>query len=96
MMRISKFVRYSGEAKGKKLKPLAVEPYIIMFKNEKGGISCHIYPKDYTYEMYGMLICDLVRNVANAFDVKENDVWEWVDKERFHHTTDITFETIRQ
>jgi hypothetical protein len=27
--------------------------------------------------------------VAKAFKVDEDDVWEWVDKERYHYTTDI-------
>ena len=37
-----------------------------------------------------MLICDLVRHAAKAFDVDEDDVWEWVDKERRDPTTPIT------
>jgi hypothetical protein len=33
------------------------------------------------------MIADIVRHVANAFKVSENDVWEWVDKERYHQTS---------
>jgi hypothetical protein len=68
---------------------LYVQPLIIMFQvpGEK-GVTCHIYPtkpgedgwSDYMH--YGILICDLVRYVAGAFNVTEDDVWEWVDKER--------------
>jgi hypothetical protein len=65
-------------------------PIIVMFLQDK-KVTCHIHkPPDYTYEHYGLLICDLVRHVAHAFKVDEDDVWEWVDKERSHPTTDLT------
>jgi hypothetical protein len=34
-----------------------------------------------------MLIADIVRHIARAFKVREDEVWEWVDKERHHPTT---------
>ena len=39
---------------------------------------------------FGLVICDIARHVAAAFNVHEDEVWEWVDKERAHHTTDIS------
>jgi hypothetical protein len=74
------------------IRPIFVhQPYVIMFKADEGGkILTHIYKGDLGYEGYGLLVCDLVRHVANAFKVDEDDVWKWVDKERYHHTTDIT------
>ncbi len=71
--------------------PMMIEnPRIIMF-GQDDKLVCHIHPheKD-SYKSYGLMICDLVRHVANAFKVEEDDVWEWVDKERHHHTTGIT------
>ena len=66
-------------------------PLVIMFKDNAGGVICHIHPdKSTTYRHYGMLICDLVRHVSRAFKVSESDVWEWVDKERHNPTTDVT------
>lgn len=66
------------------------KPLLVMFEQD-GNIVCHIWPrKDDTHAHYGLLICDLVRQVAEAFDVDEDSVWEWIDKERHHHTTDIT------
>ena len=60
-----------------------------MFK-EGGRVVCHIHPQQTEdHREYGVYICDLVRHVANAFKVDEDDVWEWVDKERHHPTTDI-------
>ena len=44
----------------------------------------------YGYQHFGLLVVDLVRHVAAAFDVAEDDVWEWVDKERRHPTSPIT------
>ena len=60
-----------------------------MFESDRQIIT-HIRPrKDDSYEGYGLLVCDLVRHVANAYNVDEEDVWELVDKERRKPTTDI-------
>ena len=64
------------------------DPLVVMFE-QGDSVICHIHPSNHSYEHYGMFICDLVRHVAGAFDVDEDAVWEWVDKERHHHTTDI-------
>jgi hypothetical protein len=66
-------------------------PLVIMFEHE-GQIVCHIHPSDNanSHEHYGLIICDLVRHVARAFKVEEDDVWEWVEKERHNPTTDLT------
>jgi hypothetical protein len=65
-------------------------PLVIMFENDQGGVTCHIHPaKNYKYQDYGLLICDLVRHVAKAYKVNESKVWEWVDKERYNPTTEI-------
>jgi hypothetical protein len=65
-------------------------PLVIMFEDE-GRVICRIHPsKTTSHREYGMLVCDLVRHVARAFEVDEEDVWEWVDKERRRPTTAIT------
>lgn len=64
-------------------------PLVIMFEVDD-KITCHIRHQDMSYKMYGILVCDLVRHVSNAFKVSEEDVWKWVDLERSNHTTDIT------
>jgi hypothetical protein len=67
------------------------DPLVIMFEGSGGEVICHIHPskRANSHENYGLIICDLVRHVARAFKVGEDDVWEWVDKERHHPTTDI-------
>ena len=65
------------------------EPLVIVFEND-GRIQTHLYPGERSYQQYGILIADIVRHVANAFHVHENDVWEWVDKERDHPTSPVT------
>jgi hypothetical protein len=57
------------------------DPLVIMFKEPGGQVITHIHrqPGD-THELYGLPVCDLVRHVANAFQVSEDAVWEWVDK----------------
>jgi hypothetical protein len=47
--------------------------------------------RQYPLAVYGILICDLVRHVANAFEVNESAVWEWVDQER-NRPTDTSIE----
>lgn len=65
------------------------DPYIIVFQNED-QIQTRLYPGDWGFKEYGILIADLVRHVANAFHVHESEVWEWVDKERDKPTSAIT------
>jgi hypothetical protein len=51
-------------------------PIVIMYE-DKDKIICVISPdKKYDLEAYGMIISDLVQNVALAFDVREHDVWK--------------------
>ena len=69
--------------------PFKIEkPLVIMFPDKSGDVQRHIYPSERcpTHEEYGLLVADLVRHVARAF---EEDVWERVDKERRHPTTAI-------
>jgi hypothetical protein len=68
------------------------QPLVIMFEAPGGDVVCHIHPSQLakSHREYGLLICDLVRHVAQAFKVAEEEVWEWVDKERHRPTTEIT------
>jgi hypothetical protein len=67
-------------------------PWAIMFEEEgTGNVLCHLNPSGTCsdYRGYGLLVCDLVRHVAKRFNVEEAQVWEWVDKERSKHTTEV-------
>jgi hypothetical protein len=64
------------------------KPLIICFENE-GKIQTHLHPGELDYKGYGILIADVVRHVANAFNVHENDVWELAEKERDHQTSPV-------
>jgi hypothetical protein len=64
-------------------------PIIICFVNDEGKVQTHLYPHERSYKQYGILIADVVRHVANAFKIHEDDVWEWVDKERYHQTSPV-------
>jgi hypothetical protein len=71
-------------------KPLKIHnPIIICFKNDDEMIQTHLYPSERTYQQYGILVADVVRHVAKAFKVHEDDVWEWVDKERYRQTSPV-------
>ncbi|MFY9854772.1 MAG: hypothetical protein WAK26_12930 [Terracidiphilus sp.] len=74
-----------------KIEKLKIEnPIVICFENDDGNIQTHLYPKERTYHQYGILITDIVRHVAKAYEVNEDDVWEWVDKERYRQTSPVT------
>ena len=76
---------------GRRQKTMKIEdPLVIMFRGPDDDIVCHIHPGKFTHEHYGLLVCDLVRHVAAAFKVSEDDVWTWVDKERHRPTTGIS------
>jgi hypothetical protein len=75
-----------------KSKPMRIDkPLVIMFEAPTGNVVCHIHPSKSTssHRAYGLLICDLARHVARAFNVREDEVWEWVEKERRRSTTEI-------
>lgn len=66
------------------------KPLMVMARNEDRTVITHIFREEGDrYESYGLLIYDLLRHVARAFQVSENEVWEWVKRERAHPTTDI-------
>ena len=64
-------------------------PLIIVFKND-GEIQTHLYPGEMNHKEYGVMIAALVRHVAKAFTVHEDEVWESVDEERYHPTTPVS------
>jgi hypothetical protein len=66
-------------------------PLLIYFEVD-GKTLVHIHPSELTptHEQFGIVICDLVRHVALNFSVPESAVWEWVDKERFNPTGEVT------
>jgi len=67
------------------------DPLVVMFREPGGNVVTHIHRQpDLGYEEFGLLVCDLVRHIANAYQVPESDVWEWVDRERHRPTTAVT------
>ena len=81
----------SGAAVGSPGNPFVLENPLVVIFQQHGNVVCNIHPApglDHTH--YGLVICDLVRHVARAFKVGEDEVWKWVDKERRRPTTDIT------
>lgn len=71
--------------------PITIEnPLVIMYESDgKIVTAIHARQSD-SYRGFGLLVCDFVRHIGNAFGVSEDEVWEWVDAERYHHTTGIT------
>jgi hypothetical protein len=81
----------SGAAGGGPTSPVVLEdPMVVMFQ-QNGQLVCHIHPaKGIDHRHYGLAICDLVRHVARAYKVDDDEVWRWVDKERRGPSSDIT------
>jgi hypothetical protein len=62
---------------------------VVMQTPEDKSIVTSIFKSDISHEGFGLVICDIVRHVAAAYRVEEDDIWEWVEKERHHHTTEL-------
>lgn len=66
------------------------QPLLILFE-DGGNTHCHIHPSpDYTYQHYGLIIADVIRHVAAAYKVSEEDVFEWVQKEMDRPSTKLS------
>ncbi|TXH44455.1 MAG: hypothetical protein E6Q97_32505 [Desulfurellales bacterium] len=76
---------------------IVVKPLIIVYRTESGGIACEIWPPeddpDYGFELYGLIIADVIRHAARAFGVPEQSVFDWVKKEMKRPTTTFTGDT---
>jgi hypothetical protein len=58
------------------------EPLVIMYA-DGARVVCRVHPDpDIGHRHYGVLLVDLVREVARAYGVEERAVWWWVDRER--------------
>ncbi len=64
-------------------------PLVVMYRHEDNAIALIFPGATESYKQYGQYVCDLVRSIANAFQVSEDDVWEHVDRERRHHTSEV-------
>jgi hypothetical protein len=69
-------------------RPEVVRPLIVSYKGDSVNHFEINPPPGFTPEHYGLLIADLVRHVAKAFQVSEDEVWKWVDQERQHPSRD--------
>jgi hypothetical protein len=49
-------------------------------------------PTNAGHEQFGLLLCDVLRHVAAAKGVREQDVFEWIEKEFKKPTTNLTVE----
>lgn len=68
--------------------PEGAIPLMLMFQNFHGEIVTHIFTENHDPETpYGMLVCDLVAQVAATHLVSEDTVWAWIENERVFRTT---------
>ena len=58
------------------------EPLVIMYADGE-RVACRIHPDPaMDHRHYGLLVADLVRHIAGAYGVDEDEVWEFIDRER--------------
>ena len=60
---------------------------IVLFLEYGDGTTSFLIPRPSRHEEYGLMACDLVRNLARAFEVDEKRMWEWIEIERRKRTT---------
>jgi hypothetical protein len=72
------------------------KPWLVVHEKSDGSVETIIpAPHGATYEMYGLLVADVIRHVARAFRVAETDVVEWINKEMDSPTTPISGGMVR-
>jgi hypothetical protein len=64
-------------------------PLIMVWEDDKATRFVLHPPAGLNHSHYGMLVCDLVRHIANHFGVPESEVWYCVDEERRRPTTEV-------
>jgi hypothetical protein len=61
-------------------------PLVIMSETRDGKVEITLAPPNderlQTYLGFVLLVCELVRHIAGAFDVPEEKVWALVERER--------------
>ena len=69
--------------------PIQIEeiPFLSVHKKKGSGNIIIVNVGAYDYQSYGLIVTDIVRQIANSFDINEELVWEWVEKERHNPTT---------
>lgn len=75
---------------GSTSQPMMIEnPLVIIFGHDDKLIT-HIHPRENdSHRHYGLMVCDLVRHLAKAFKVHEDEMWKMIDMERNNPTTTI-------
>jgi hypothetical protein len=90
-------MKNNSKAKDKPQSDGFLVPLLAVFEKPDENLYCELTGLHlYDHCGYALIICDLVRHVARAFGVSEDDVWWWVDRERRHPTTTITGQLLRQ
>jgi hypothetical protein len=66
-------------------------PYVIVYKTDRGMIQTQLHPGEEcsNYQSFGLLIADIIHHTARCFNVKPEQVVEWVNKELANPTTKI-------
>ena len=68
-----------------------VDPRILVHEPNKGQLEILIGANEgETYEMFGVLIADVIRHVARGFNVEPSDVHERVQDELDNPTRELT------
>ena len=72
------------------------DPLIVIYRPEEGGEAITLIMKsDLSHRHFGLLVADLIRHIAAAYQVREEDVVEWVNREMNHPTTKIEGGTVQ-
>ena len=68
-------------------------PWIIVHQPEGEGGQIYTVlagPDGTDYEQFSLVIADVIRNVAKAFEVDESDVLRWIHMEIDNPTTELS------
>ena len=59
-------------------------------KQVDGKLQFSIGFNDVSAATFGIILCDAARHGAKALNVNEDEIFDWINKERFNPTSPIT------
>lgn len=64
---------------------------VVVIERDANGktVTQIVGSQELTIPVFGLMLVDILRHGAAALKVAEDEVWEWVEAERNHPTTDL-------
>jgi hypothetical protein len=58
-------------------------------RRSDGKMLTELRATNLSYEQFGLALVDILRHGAKAYNVSEEAIWEWVEREYYNPTTPV-------